>query len=301
MFTNLRIQLIEPCKARCLWCGTWKKNPKFRALKKEGTLEKIVTFYKELIRYVQPQVLNISGGEPILYEHINSFLNEIAPFVKERINLFISYQFGKETRKKIKLENLPYHKLVFTHSTNGFNQEYWHKFTQGFPFDLYLDNLRFFAETPAWKHYKIIANYGEHKQHEETLRKLVGNKEKIIVTYKFINNQAGDYGARKISETKTNITEIMEKENKLTNRDVLKQVLTDDSLCPFKLKTEELRFAFFKGGEYPKFKYRFCPYFPPENHFIFKMGRDTIENIMENYQQKRWHKWCENCRLKLYG
>ncbi len=299
MFTNLRIQLIEPCKAKCLWCGTWKKNPKFRELKRNGTLDKIVAFYKELIAFFKPEVLNISGGEPILYPKINSFLNDIAPFV-QRINLFVSYQFGRTTRNRLDLENLPHDKLVLTHSTNGFNPDYWHHFTQGFPFDLYLENLKFFAKTPATKHYKIIANYGEHEAHEKKLRELVGNNEKILVTYKFINNQAGNYGARKISETKKNIVAILEKEEKLTNREVLRQVLVDDTLCPFKLKTEELRFAFFKGGESPKFKYRFCPYFPPENHFIFKIGRDSFEDILENFSKKRWHKWCENCRLKLY-
>ncbi len=301
MFEQLRIQIINPCKARCLWCGTWKKNSVFNKLKNDGTLDVLVDTYKEFIRHYKPKVVNISGGEPILYGKINEFLNDIEPFVEE-INLFISYQFGRNTRNKIDVENLPHDKLVLNHTTNGFDKDYWLKFTQGFPFELYLENIKYFAKLPCRKRYKLIVNYGNYKENERLLRELIGDAQGVIIEYKLINNQAGDYGKEQIEITKENVLGIVKQETKVSHKQTIQKVLLQKyEECPFRLNPIELRFAFYTSNQNgTKLKYRFCPYFPLDKHFIFKLGRDTIEDINENYFSQKWFKWCRKCRLNLY-
>ena len=91
MFQYIRVQIVHPCQAKCMWCSTHKKNPQFRALAKGGQAENFHQAYIDIIQRYRPKEVFISGGEPLLYPEIEHFLQEIADST-DVIHIFTSYQ-----------------------------------------------------------------------------------------------------------------------------------------------------------------------------------------------------------------
>ena len=111
MFKHIRVQILYPCRAQCSWCATHPKNPLFSRLYKEGISERVHNFYVEQINRLRPQQVFISGGEPLLYPEIASFLNDIQDATGQ-INLFTSYQFSKRERQYIPFDQMPWKKIL---------------------------------------------------------------------------------------------------------------------------------------------------------------------------------------------
>ncbi len=314
MFKNFRIQIIQPCRASCKWCGTYKKNRHFQELIDNGTAQAVHNFYQKAVLHFHPELLYISGGEPLLMPQIGKYMAQLAKGVTKNIFLFSSFQFPGKERENIELEGMPWDKVILTHTTAGFNEENWLDMTRGFPFKLYIENMRELCRLKWQKHIKFILNHDYlGKELEQFLEHIKPNKS-FNLSLKLMNNQDGDFGAHEIDKTKeailsllengiANLPEGIELETKLTGEEAIRGFLKGDqgASCPYRNNPLEMRFAFYKGdAEGVKFKYRFCPHFPPNKHFIFKTGRDSLDDINLNFENKKWHNWCSQCRLKLY-
>ncbi|MGM0596743.1 MAG: hypothetical protein ACQES9_06860 [Myxococcota bacterium] len=313
MFKAVRIQVPQPCTARCKWCGTWKKNNFFTSLKNEN-LSLILDTYSAIIREYRPKYLYVSGGEPILLPQIDKFLRQVAPWVKKSIYLFTSFQFSAKRRENLSLENMPWEKMILTHTSAGFDEEYWLDMTHGFPFELYLDNIIKLGQKPWQKRFKFILNHEYLRKELEKFANIIKPDNSWSISLKLMNNQSGDFGADEIKKSKDKVIKILDKgvanlslpvdfKTKITGEKIIEGFRTGKGpeLCPYRHQPRELRFALYKGSpEYIKFKYRFCSHFPSSKHFIFKTGRDKIEDITNAYKNHNFFHWCKKCRLKLY-
>ncbi|MBU1221259.1 radical SAM protein [Myxococcota bacterium] len=314
MFKSLRIQVIQPCRARCKWCGTYKKNGLFQKLIDQGTAKKVHDFYLEAVERFKPESLYISGGEPILMEGIGKYLAELGKHVERRIFLFTSFQYSAQTRENLDLEGTPWDKVILTHTTAGFDREIWDDMTQGFPFDLYIDNIRKLSALPWRKHVKFIINHDNLQKELEDFAELIKPDKTFHLSLKLMNNQAGNFGAGEIKKTRENVLKLIKDgiaglpegldiETNLTGEDAIAGFMKGDGgeSCPYRKEPLELRFAFHKGNDKSaKLQYRFCPHFPPSKHYIFKTGRENIDDITLAYNTGKWHSWCSKCRLRLY-
>ncbi len=313
MFSSLRIQIIYPCKAQCRWCGTWKKNSNFMDLYNDGITEQVHQYYKDMIVACNPRFLFISGGEPLLYPGIFAFIAEIAEFVKSKIYLYTSYQYPLTAISGLGNQNIPWDKIILTHTTAGFNKSKWDDMTN-FPFETYTQNIKTLAEYPWQKLVKFIIN---HENVENEINQFVDTiqpDQSFLAKFKFLNNQSGDFGKNKIADSKQRaIAELSNEklfaqsnlkfENEISGKEIINSFLynEEDINCIYRKTADELRFAFYKSNSNGiKLKYRFCPFFPSEKHFIFKLGRDSFEDVQQNFYSKRWYNWCRNCRLRLY-
>ncbi len=314
MFSSLRIQIIQPCTARCKWCGTYKKNPLFRKLQERGVADQVHDFYLDAVARFQPESLYVSGGEPLLLKGIGTYMAQLAKHVSRRIFLFTSFQFSAQVRERLDLEGMPWDKVILTHTTAGFDEEEWLDMTQGFPFDLYIDNIRKLGALPWRKQFKFILNHEFLQTEMSRFGRLISPDSSYHLSLKLMNNQAGDFGAKEIKKTREAVLDLLENgvqdlpkelsiETKITGEEAIEGFIAGDkgASCPYRNGPLELRFAFHRGNEKSaKLKYRFCPHFPPSKHYIFKTGRDNIDDIVVAYKLKKWHSWCAKCRLKLY-
>ncbi len=308
MFEGLRIQIVEPCRARCRWCGTWKRNPKFLKMKEDGAAEKIHSFYADAVRHFKPRVLYVSGGEPLLMEGIGSYMATLAPYVS-KIHLFTSFQFSASTRERLDLEHMPWDKVVLTHTMAGFEPGRWDYMTRGFPFDVYVDNIRELSRHPWRKHFKFIVNNDTLPDEIRRFTDTVQPDDTFHFSLKLVNDHPGGIGRSLIEDTRHKIIQALNGldmeglDTRLTGEEVLRAQMNEGdgpSACPYRQEPKELRFALYTSGRAPKLKYRFCPHFPSNKHFIFKIGRDEMQTIRESFQSRRWHSWCSSCRLLEY-
>ena len=314
MFKSLRIQIIQPCKARCKWCGTYKKNPLFQKLLDNGVGDQMHEFYLDTVKKFKPESLYVSGGEPILLPGIGKYMAKLAKHVERRIFLFTSFQFSAKIRENLDLEGMPWDKVILTHTTAGFDEEEWLDMTRGFPFELYIDNIRKLGAKPWRKQIKFIVNHEYLSKELKRFNELIKPDDTYHLSLKLMNNQAGNFGAGEIKKTRDKVTELLKSgvtdlpkgisvETKITGEEAIEGFIAGDKgeSCPYRNGPLELRFAFHKGNEKSaKLKYRFCPHFPPSKHFIFKTGRDSVNDILVAYKEQKWHSWCSKCRLKLY-
>jgi len=314
VFQSLRIQIIQPCNARCKWCGTYKKNPLFHTLIEQGVADQVHDFYLKAVERFKPESLYVSGGEPILMKGIGAYMAKLAEHVSRRIFLFTSFQYSAKVREQLDLEGMPWDKVILTHTSAGFDEVIWDDMSQGFPFELYLDNIRKLAAKPWRKHFKFILNHDSLKGELERFGQLIAPDDTFHVSLKLMNNQAGNFGAHEIKKTREAVLELLDKgisdlprgmtiETRITGEEAIEGFIAGDkgASCPYRQNPLELRFAFHKGNEKSaKLQYRFCPHFPPSKHFIHKTGRDSIEDIVVAFEQQKWHSWCSKCRLKLY-
>ncbi|MBN2725547.1 MAG: radical SAM protein [Deltaproteobacteria bacterium] len=314
MFQSLRIQVIQPCRARCKWCGTYKKNNLFQQLIDQGVADDVHEFYLQAVKEFKPESLYISGGEPILMKGIGKYIKKLSEHVSRRIFLFTSFQFSALTRDELDLDEMPWDKVILTHTTAGFDRDIWDDMTQGFPFELYIDNIKKLSALPWRKQIKFILNHENLKKELEDFASLIRPDSTFHLSLKLMNNQAGNFGAHEIKKTRENVLELLENgipdfpkeleiETKITGEEAISGFIRGDNgeSCPYRNDSLELRFAFHRGdSKSAKLQYRFCPHFPPSKHFIFKTNRDSIEDIRKSWEEKKWHSWCSKCRLRLY-
>jgi hypothetical protein len=314
VFKSLRIQVIQPCTAQCKWCGTYKKNPLFQKLLDKGVAEQIHDFYADTVEKIQPESLYVSGGEPLLLPGIGKYMKRLAENVQKRIFLFTSFQFSAKVRDNLDLEGMPWDKVILTHTTAGFDEEEWLDMSRGFPFELYIDNIKKLSAHPWKKQIKFIINHDFLHRELSRFAELIDPDSSFNLSLKLMNNQAGNFGAKEIKKTRENVLNLLESgisklpkglkiETKITGEEAIEGFIAGDkgASCPYRNGPLELRFAFHKGNtKNAKLKYRFCPHFPPSKHFIMKTGRDGVDDILEAFDKKKWHSWCSKCRLKLY-
>lgn len=314
LFNSLRIQIIEPCKAHCKWCGTWKKNEKFYNMISSGGSSLVHNTYKEIVKKFRPSLLILSGGEPLFMPGIGSFIKELSNYVSDKILIFTSFQYSSNDREKIELNDMPWAKVILTHTSIGFNKSKWEKLT-GFSFDTYIDNIKNLSNHPWNKKFKFILNHEYLSQELDDFINLVKPDKSFQAKLKFMNNQSGDFGAGVIKKTKGLALAVSENynnklkldikfEDEITGKDIIKGFLKGENgnNCPFRKYPNELRFAFFKGNkDVIKLKYRFCPYFPSDKYYMFKVGIEDSDNIIASFYSSKWHRWCSKCRLRLYS
>ena len=261
MFQHVRIQIVEPCRAKCVWCATHKKNPTFRSLRDSGHAEEFHTLYKDLIKAIQPEELFISGGEPLLYKDIQAFLNEVSPYVS-RIHLFTSYQFTKRVIDSLSSMNLPSQKLVLNHTPIYFEPHRWHKLTQGFPFEVYIENIRKVVTLPIKKRFKFIINHSGFVEEIQRFQELITPNETCEISLKVMNDQGNGLSKNVMQQTASRVRErIKDLDAILTNAgwsntprpktsiDTMREVIEtqDVNKCPYRNEPLELRLAFYKG------------------------------------------------------
>ncbi|MFH2008934.1 MAG: radical SAM protein [bacterium] len=318
-FRCLRIQILQPCQGRCRYCATHKKNRVFADLNREGHADQVHRFYRDVVAHFKPQELFVSGGEPILLPGIGRLMADMAPHVS-RIHFFTSYQYGAKRRQRLDLEGMPWDKVVLTHTILYFHAQQWEHMSQGFPFPVYVENMKELAKLAQRKCYKFILNHPNAPEELAAFLDEIQPDESSTLRWKLMNQQGGQgFNVAEISKSRSEVRERLERwqevvtefrkrakipvDEHITGAEVLAGATgqADVESCPFRSRPEELRFAFYriKGGV-PLLQYRFCPHFPSRFRYIHRVGQDTFESIQAAYSEGEYHRHCKRCRLQLY-
>lgn len=300
-FEEIRVQVPFPCQGKCVWCGTWKKNPWFRSLVDRGIARRILDFYARVVKDEQPQRLMISGGEPLLYPEINAFLKRTAKHVKT-IFLYTSYQFSGSDLDHIDTSRLPGDKLVLTHSVVDFLPQNWKKSTQNFPHEQYVENLRRLKEWPGRKIIKFVLNHPHLIEEVELFRRLVEPDDRFHLEAKIMNNQTNNYGRRQIRKSREIIHQNRKYMGISTNNELQLENIIKDRVIENCLhwKIPELRFALYRDQPEIVLKYRFCGYFPPDFSYRVHVDNYKMGMFYKAFSDERFKKACGKCRLLYY-
>jgi organic radical activating enzyme len=314
MFKYIRVQIVHPCRAKCVWCSTHHKNPTFQALHDNGEAEKFHDLYADIIEHFKPEELFVSGGEPLLYPGIEAWLQRVAAATERRIHIFTSYQFSRAVTEKIAQMEFS-EKVVLNHTPIYFEPDRWKKLTQGFPFQVYLDNVRRIAHLPVKKRFKFIVNHSQFQEEIQRFQELVEPDDTSEISLKLMNDQGDGLGVETMQRTAGRVKErIMDldavlaeagwtKERPKTSADMVKEIIRTGQVegCPFRHRPIELRLAFYKGADGKNvLKYRYCPYFPPDFGHKFHVGKDEIRKRARNFQEGPLRDHCGRCRLLHY-
>jgi uncharacterized Fe-S cluster-containing radical SAM superfamily protein len=314
LFSSFRIQWIEPCRARCVRCATWPKNPAFREIIERGADRAVHDFYLDAVREFRPQSLYISGGEPLLSPGIGGYLRAFSPLVRGSVFLFCSFQFDDAQRERLLAQPWPGENVVLTHTMTGFDPDSWAIRTRGFPFDLYVRNLRELSARFPKKRIKLILNHDDVEDQLERFVEAVRPDASFVFSLKLINRQGAGLQAGVIEETRRRALERLadreglyapnlQWQTAVTGEATLAALAAseDAAACPYRLTPAELRFAV-RGlrGDHVRLYYRFCPFFPSDRHFGFHVGHNTFDQIRLAYARNKWHSWCPDCRLRRY-
>lgn len=315
MFESIRVQILYPCRAHCAWCSTYRKNPLFGRLYRSGAAQRVHDLYVQAISFFRPRQVFVSGGEPLLYPEIASFLSSIAD-VTEQISVFTSYQYGAQERDRIPFAEMPLDKMVLCHTTIGFEPERWHELT-GFPFVQYVDNVRAVAQVPVRKRVKFILNHPDLIQEVQRFQAGVGPDGQFEFGLKLVNDQGGGLNQCAIRETSTlarqraqQVTSLIEEARQQGvhlqpgSLEQMAPVLDggDVEQCPYRRSPLELRLALYKADErHQVLKYRYCPFFPSHFGYRYHVGRDDLERLAQNYQHGDFRKHCRECRFLAYA
>ncbi len=314
MFSSLRIQWIEPCRARCVRCGTWPKNPLFRDLIAAGADRTAHDFYLEAARAFRPQSLYVSGGEPLLSDALPGYLPGFSEVVTGQTYLFSSFQFSDADRERTLARNWPQDRVSLTHTVIAMDPGTWAKETGGFPFDLYLRNLRELGGRFARKRIKFVLNHEDVAGQVDRFLEAVRPDDSWVFSLKLVNLQGGALQADVIEATRRRALERIADRTALfglhaawqtdvTGEETLAGLAAggDVDACPWRTAPRELRFAV-RGFSPDRVRlyYRFCPFFPADRHFGFHVGHDALDQIRLAYEKHKWHSWCPDCRLRRY-
>lgn len=307
--------MIQPCRARCVWCSTHRKNERFQALVDDGGAEEFHEAYLDIIERYGPEELFVSGGEPLLYDGIEDWLARAATSVAGTIHVFTSYQFSRAVMARVAAMRLP-DSVVLNHTPIYFEPERWHKLTRGFPFEVYLDNVKLAAKMKVRKRFKFIVNHAAFNDEIRRFRELVQPDETSQISLKFINDQGNGLGVEVMRKTSPRLKERLgdldallqqagwEEARPRTSVDSVREVLETGNVesCPYRRGPEELRLAFYRGedGKYV-LKYRYCPYFPPDFGHKLHLGRDSLHKLGRNFERGPFREHCGGCRLLNYG
>ncbi len=305
-FDRVRIQMFFPCAASCKWCRTFLKNPTFARLSKSGLTEKVNEFYLEVLDRYRPNVLSISGGEAILYPGIVDFLEQAQRYV-ERLELFTSYQYPEWVLKKIDLSPIDPERLVLTHSTIHFLPDSWHDLTNGFPYDVYVENIKSAKALPFRKRVKFVLNHDDCDLEVQQFIDLVDPDDRFELSYKLLNDQNNGFGAPRMMATRERIRELVNdrKLDLLMPDNHVRKAVAEDrllELCPYRTKPLEVRFAFYRQIEDTVvLKVRYCPYFGPKVGHKFRVGETPIRKLDKWFIEGDYRKRCDSCRLLHYS
>jgi organic radical activating enzyme len=319
-FRCLRIQILQPCQGRCRYCATHKKNKLFAQLKRDGHAEAVHHFYRDAVAHFKPTELFVSGGEPLLLPGIGQLLADMAPHV-ERIHLFTSYQFNERLRERLDLDGMPWDKVVLTHTILYFHAEGWEHMSQGFPFGVYVENMRHLGRIARRKCYKFILNHPNAPEELKNFLSEIRPDETCTLRWKLMNQQGGQgFNVQEISRSRAEVLERLERwteivtefqqhakipvDKRITGAEVLSGTggRAEVERCPYRSEPEELRFAFYKvKGGVPLLEYRFCPHFPSKFRYIHKVGEDAFTDIRKAFAEGEYHRHCDRCRLQLYA
>lgn len=312
MFQSVRVQMIQPCRAKCAWCSTHKKNPRFQAIVDRDEAKDFHGFYKKVIEEQQPREVFVSGGEPLLSDDIEEFLDSISPHAQV-VHVFTSYQFSRGVMERIANYDFP-ENVVLNHTTIYFEPERWLKLT-GFPFDVYADNVRRASKLKVKKRFKFIINHDKFDEEIRRFQELIEPDETCEISLKVMNDQGNGQVVDTLTKTADRVHERVEALDELleeagwsqdrpkTSADRVKDVirLGDTTICPYRDEPLELRLAFYKGEDGKQvLKYRYCPFFPPDFGHKFHLGRDDIGKLEKNFKRGEFKKHCGGCRLLHY-
>ena len=315
-FGQIRVQILYPCRGKCAWCSTHPKNALFERLYKNGTSDQVHGFYADAIRRLRPARVMVSGGEPLLLPEAGDLLEDIASSTRQ-IDLFTSFQFSTRERERMALDEMPTKQLVLCHTLIYFERERWNELTNGFPFDVYLDNVRFFARLPIRKRFKFIINHASIGDEIRRFQELVEPDDTCHLTLKVINAQGGDPTGESMTRTRGLVNERVAALDELVagagwgkvhkrsgTVDAMAPLLVDGdvSRCVYRKKPLELRFALdpkTRSGR-PVLRYRYCPYFPPDFGHRFHVGRDSLDKLERNFSKGSFRDHCARCRFLAY-
>jgi hypothetical protein len=314
VFSSLRIQWIEPCRARCLRCATWRKNPLFADLIAAGAHRRVHDFYLEAARTFRPQSLYVSGGEPLLSDALPDHLRAFGEHVGGHTFVFSSFQFSDDERERLLARDWPQERVVLTHTVTSMDPEVWARETGGFPFALYLRNLREVAARFPSKRIKFLLNHDDVAGQVDRFVEAVRPDASFVFSLKLVNLQAGRLQADVIEATRRLAQARLAAgtapgdgdlswRSEVTGEETLAALAAggDPAACPYREAPRELRFAV-RGFDPDRVRlyYRFCPFFPADRHFGFHIGRDSLDQIRLAYEKHKWHSWCPDCRLRRY-
>ena len=319
-FRCLRIQILQPCQGRCRYCATHKKNKLFAQLRRDGHAEQVHRFYRDAVAHFKPTELFVSGGEPLLLPGIGRLLADMAPHVS-RIHLFTSYQYNERLRERLDLEGMPWDKVVLTHTILYFHAEGWEEMAQGFPFRVYVENMKHLGKIAQRKCYKFILNHPNAPEELQSFLAEIQPDESCTLRWKLMNQQGGQgFNVKEISKSRDEVLERLERWTEIVNEfathakiPVDKRVTgaavlsgndgqADVEACPYRQEPEELRFAFHKiKGGVPLLQYRFCPHFPSKFRYIHRVDEDSFDDIRKAFTDGDYHRHCDRCRLLLYA
>jgi len=314
MFKYIRVQIVHPCRAKCAWCSTHRKNPKFQELHDSGKAENFHDAYLEIIERYKPEEVFVSGGEPLLYPRIGEFLREVDKHTNA-IHVFTSYQFSRAVMLKIAQTELP-DSVILNHTPIYFEEERWLALTRGFPFDVYIDNVRVAASMDVRKRFKFIINHEEFVEEIQRFQELVQPNDTCEISLKMMNDQGDGLVSEAMRRTAARVHERLgdldavladagwaNKPRPRTSADLVRPVVEtgDVTQCVYRDEPLELRLAFWKGDDGKQvLKYRYCPYFPPDFAHKFHIGRDSVKKFGKNFEQGPFRDHCERCRLLHY-
>ncbi len=317
MFKYLRIQIVHPCQAKCAWCSTHFKNPRFSNLRKSGEAEDFHDFYRQVAARYTPEEIFVSGGEPLLYPEIDSFLRDLAEHTS-KIHVFTSYQFNRRTMENFSSMDIPWEKVVLNHTPIYFEPDNWHKLTQGFPFDTYADNVRRAVDLPLTKRFKFIINHSGFVEEVKRFQELIKPDKTCEISLKMMNDQGDGLGVETMKKSANRVRDRLGDLDRVlsdagwsnrprpqTSADLMRPVIEsgDVEKCIYRQEPLELRLSFYRGGEADGkniLKYRYCPYFPPDFGHRFHLGRDDIEKLGKNFTKGPFREHCDRCRMRHY-
>lgn len=315
MFQYIRVQLLHPCRAKCQWCSTHKKNPLFQKLQETGVASTIHEEYIRLIKHFKPKEVFISGGEPLLDPEIASFLDSIKDSTQQ-INVFTSYQYSKGVRARVPFDEMPLDKICLHHTPIYFEPDRWHKLTKGFPFDVYLENIKAVVDVPVRKRFKFILNHALFEDEVRRFQELVQPNETCEVSLKVMNDQGANEVVDPILKSRDRALSRLSKldnvlddagwkkvSRPLGSADQMLPVLKGGTeVCPYRQeKPIELRFSLHRADTGRQvLRYRFCPYFPGDFYHKFHVGRDTPESIVKAWKKGPFRDHCHKCRFLNY-
>jgi len=280
-----------------------------------GGAEDFHEAYLDIIEHYRPGELFVSGGEPLLYEGIEDWLARAAASVAGTIHVFTSYQFSRAEMERVAQLSFP-EAVVLNHTPIYFEPERWHRLTRGFPFEVYLDNVRVAAKLKVRKRFKFIVNHEGFHEEIQRFQELVQPDGSSQISLKFINDQGDGLGVDVMRRTSSRLHERLGRLDELlaeagwegsrprTSVDEVREVIEtgDVTACPYRKSPEELRLAFYRGeGGKSVLKYRYCPYFPPDFGHRFHLGRDPVEKLGRNFERGPFRDHCGGCRLLNYG
>ena len=288
-----------------MWCRTYLKNPEFSRLSRSGATDAVNNFYIEIIKRYRPRVLNISGGEAILFPGIRKFLIRAQKYVS-RINLYTSYQYSTKILSNINLSGVDPNIICLTHSVIHFLPDQWHYLTRGFPYQIYTENLVQAKKLPFKKHIKFVINHDDCEAEVQRFQEIIEPDELFRITYKLLNDQNNGFGAPIMKGTLGQVKQRLQmKRMELVKPDpAIASAVAQGKLlelCRYRQEPLEVRFAFYrKTADAVVLKIRFCAYFGPKFSHKFKVGVDPLKKIDKWYNEGLYKEHCYSCRLKHY-